>query len=258
MRSSISNMEEPLTAEIVLAILRDSYKQQCQYDPEAEPGIELSFQTTIKEWRYACDLVAWKPLGKALNKWFQIELADEKWQEVLEPAEIKTLLGVCELVASTATRPSVLPLNIFGKSCLEAGAFATLRTALANSGIPVGSLRPSTQLHPWLLKYWREFSDVVGKIAPEALPPVEIEEPKIKRFSYGLFGFGIIAELLSLVVNYEFIYLVAITALLSGVVLVLLTSKMKPKRVSFGKLETIGDVCRLISASVKGCSTHKN
>lgn len=252
MKNTISNIEEPLTPEMVLAILRDSYNQQCQYDPEAEPGMELSFETTIEEWRCACDLVEWKPLSKAMNKWFQIDLTEEQWKEVLEPAEIKNLLGVCKLISSTATRPAVLPLNIFGSSCLEAGAFVTLRTALANAGIPVESLHPSTQLHPWLLKYWKEFSDIVGKIAPEALPPVEIEEAAIKGFGYKLFGLGIVTELLSFIINYGFIHLISIAALLSGVILILFTLTISPKRVSYGKLETIGDVCRLISVSVEG------
>ena len=250
MKSTISNKEEPLAAETVLAILRDSYIQQCQYDPEAEPDVELSFESSVEEWRYACDLVSWKPLGKAMNTWFQINHTEEQWREVLEPAESKSLLGVCELISSSATRPSVVPLKIFGNSCLEAGAFITLRAALANSGLPVEELRPSTKLHPWLLKHWGGFSDVVGKIAPEALPPVEVEENFIQRFSYWLFGFGIIAWLVSIVIDYEFISLVAPTAFISGFVLILIASRMSPKRVSFGKLETIGDVCRLISTSV--------
>ncbi|WP_321532354.1 hypothetical protein [uncultured Desulfuromonas sp.] len=255
MKSTTAYSEESLTPEITLAILRDSYIQQCQYDPEAEPDMDLSFNSTIEDWRYACDLVAWKPLGRAMNEWFKVQYSDEQWHEVLEPAESKKLLGVCELISSTATRPSVIPLNIFGNRCLEAGAFVTLRAALASAGIPVDSLRPSTPLHPWVLEYWGGFSDVVGKIAPEVLPPVKIEEPRIQKFSYRLFAFGIITWLVSLFVAQEVVSLIAVTSMICGLVLILFTSRLGPQKVSFGKLETIGDVCRLISASVKsGCS----
>jgi hypothetical protein len=250
-KSTISNKEEPLKAEIVLKILRDSYLQQCQYDPETEPDIELTFESTVEEWRNACDLVAWKPLGKAMNRWFQIDHTDDQWHEVLEPAESKNLLGVCQLISHTATRPTLVPLNIFGKSCLEAGAFITLRTELAKHGVPVKALRPSMPLHPWLIKYWGELSDVVGKVSPEALPPVRIEKTFIQRLSYWLFGIGIISWPVSYLINLETVSMVATASFISGLLLFIITSRMKPKRVSFDNLETIGDVCRLISASVK-------
>lgn len=257
MKSTVSNKEEPLTPEIVLAILRDSYVQQCQYDPEAESDMELTFESTIEDWRYACDLVAWKPLGRAMNKWFQVDYSDDQWHKVLEPADTKRLFGVCELISVKATRQAVVPLNIFGNRCLEAGAFVALRAALANSGIPVESLRPSTRLHPWVLKHWGGFSVAVGKVAPGVLPPVEIEKTLIQRFSFWLFGLGLVASFVGLFVEHELASLVAGGALVSGLVLMLFVSRLSPKRVSFGKLETVGDVCRLICASVKRGKVHE-
>ncbi|MCG8094423.1 MAG: hypothetical protein JAZ17_12520 [Candidatus Thiodiazotropha endolucinida] len=259
-KNTVSDVEEPFSAEVVLGVIRDSHLQQCQYDPEAEPEADLSFNSTIEEWRYACDLVAWKPLGRAMNKWFQINHTDEEWYKVLEPSEKQTLFGVCNLIASTAKRPAIVPLQIFGNKCLDAGAFVALRTSLKNSGVPISSLKPSTQLHPWLLQYWGELSDAVGKLAPGVLPPVDIEETFIQRLSYWLVGLGILFWLVTLLTSlfweHDGINSIAVTLFTSGFILMIVTSRMKPKRVCFDKLETFGDVCRLISKSLTNMDTH--
>lgn len=251
MKNSVSNKEEPLTPEIVLAILRDSHLQQCQYDPEAESEIELSFTSTVAEWRVACDLVTWKPLGRALNRWFGIRHSDDQWRAVLEPAKQRTLLAVCELIASTATRPAIVPLKLFGNNCLEAGVFVRLKIALADAGLPVDAIRPSTPLAPWLVKHWGGFSDVVGKLAPEALPPVKIEDTFLQWLSYRLLTSGIVLAALNVVIRHDFVTTLAVTLLVTGFLSNVIASDMSPKAVSFGDLETFADVCRLIGKSMK-------
>jgi hypothetical protein len=47
----------PATPDYVLAVIRDYHRQQCQFDREAEPDVELTFQTTIAEWRCSCILL---------------------------------------------------------------------------------------------------------------------------------------------------------------------------------------------------------
>lgn len=251
MKNSVSNKEEPLTPEAVLAIFRDSYLQQCQYDPEAEPEIELSFTSTVDEWRLACDLVKWKPLGRALNRWFEISHSDDQWYAVLEPAKQRTLFEVCELIASTATRPAIVPLTLFGNSCLEGGVFVRLKTALAAVGLPVASIRPSTQMAPWLVKHWGAFSDVVGKLAPEVLPPIKIEETSLQKLSYWIVTAGIVLAMANAAIDSHVVTTTAMVLLALGILLILLTSRTSPKHVSFGDLQTFGDVCRLIGTSIK-------
>ena len=58
----------PATPEFVLEVVRDSHRQQCAYDPEADPSAQLSFDTTVAQWRDACDLVGTKGLGVALDE----------------------------------------------------------------------------------------------------------------------------------------------------------------------------------------------
>ena len=57
----------PATAEYVLDVIRDSHRQQSQIDAEADPDVDLTFETTVAEWRDACDLIGWQGLGQALD-----------------------------------------------------------------------------------------------------------------------------------------------------------------------------------------------
>lgn len=41
----------PATPEYVLDVIRDAHRQQCEYDPEATPEIELTFDSTVDDWR---------------------------------------------------------------------------------------------------------------------------------------------------------------------------------------------------------------
>ena len=95
MNTHYPTIDEPATPEYVLAVLRDDYRQQCQYDPEAEPDVDLTFETTVAEWRNACDLVGTHDLGRAENEVWGIHRGDDEWRAILEPAKARTLGDVC-------------------------------------------------------------------------------------------------------------------------------------------------------------------
>jgi hypothetical protein len=66
-------LTEPLarrrpTSDEVLAILVDQHRLQSQVDPEAEPDALLTFDSSIADWRSACDLLGWRGLGQALTR----------------------------------------------------------------------------------------------------------------------------------------------------------------------------------------------
>ncbi len=90
------------SADEVLAILVDEHRQASQLDPEVDPSMVLSFDSTIDDWQYACDLLNWKPLGHALNKQWGMSLKDEEWHSILVPARKHTLRELCEVIARHA------------------------------------------------------------------------------------------------------------------------------------------------------------
>ncbi|HEX7425022.1 MAG TPA: hypothetical protein VF311_14210, partial [Terriglobales bacterium] len=155
-----------MTKDDVLRAIRDSYRFSEQLDPEAEQGYDLTFETTVDEWRAACDLLAAGKLGQALNAWFNVSFSNTDWMATLEPAKKATLEGVCELIASKAQMADIKPFAICGTQCLSAGAFLTIRSALGKEGIPVEGIRPSTSLAPTAYKHLSSFIAAMGRLAP--------------------------------------------------------------------------------------------
>jgi hypothetical protein len=160
------------TAEGVLAVLRDWYRQQVRVDPDVEAGLELGRETTVAAWVWACDFLPWKGLAKAMNKGFGVEIPLGAWREVLEPAKQRTVGGVCDLLAAHARLPRVRPAEVLGRTCVEAGVFLTVKSLLAEAGADVSEVAPSTELRLYARAYAGVFLGKVSMLAPGRLPGV--------------------------------------------------------------------------------------
>src|SRR3954469_8662854 len=71
------------TADDILAVLRDMHRQQCTHDPEADPTISLSHDSTIAEWRGACDLLPWTKVAEWMNENWRVAVPMEQWHDLL-------------------------------------------------------------------------------------------------------------------------------------------------------------------------------
>lgn len=243
--------EIPATPEYILAVLVDSHRQQSQFDPEADRDAKLAFETTIDEWRDACDLITWKPLGHSLNKQFATNFTDEQWREALEPARTKTLRGVCELVATEARQWRVRPARFFGSECLAAGVFRTVRSFLAEEGASVANIKPSTPLAPYLRECPSVFIFSLARIAPGILPSVKIQTPFYNRAVVVFLG-SILLACVSGFVGAHWLTVVAVLLIGGGYAAIWYAAKcVRPARVEFGSLETFADLSRLIASGIE-------
>jgi hypothetical protein len=236
--------EFPATPEYILAVIKDSHRQQCQFDPEAELDVLLTFDSTVQEWRAACDLLGWRKLAKAMNKWFKTDFSDEQWKAVLEPAGQKKLRGVCELVATGVKRPEI---KTFGH-CESAGIFLTIRSMLISAGAQE-HIKPSTQIAPFCRDYTEAFLDQITKLEPGALPPVKIHTP----FYHGsclaiLFGF-VICGIGSFISPLVVVFGVCITAF--AYIAAFVAAGSRPAKVKFGSIETFRDLTMTIANARK-------
>jgi hypothetical protein len=249
MKNTCASTNEKIDPDSVLEIIKDSYFQQCQYDPEAEPDIELTVDSTIEDWRFACDLISWRPLGKAINEWFGIKCTEKEWREVLEPPENKTLSDVCNLISKHAERYAIKPFKICGSECLSAGIFISLKATLKDSGLPIEKIKPSTILKPFLISYFGEFSIAIEKLAPGILPPVKIEESFIQKLWFRMLMLGILLGLINLFLSDSLLSLISISISVFAVLVRYLTYRLPFKNISYGNLETFRDLCLLINKS---------
>ena len=168
---------EAATPEYVLAVIRDHHRQAAQVDPEVDPDADLSFDTTVKQWQEACDLLELRMLGRAFNEYWEINCTHDEWRSVLVPPSEKRLAGVCRLIASRASRRSVRPAPILGTTCATAGAFLTIRSLLHEAGACADDITPSASISPFTRRYSRVFLGEISRLAPGALPLVKIRTP---------------------------------------------------------------------------------
>jgi len=228
----------PATPEYVLAVIRDAYQQQLQFDPEAEPGITLDFDSTVAEWRNACDLLAWKALGRALSIEWQFAATEQEWKRVLEPARRAKLGEVCGFIASRACRPEILPSRLLGGICAKGGTFLAIREILKNAGADVHILRPSSPVAPYLRQYPGVFLDALPRLAPNRLPPIK-QHDRMRTYVLLAFVGGLLAA--SILSHFKLFPLLAASVLLTLFALAYLVFG-PPARAEFPGIVTFRDL----------------
>jgi hypothetical protein len=161
------------TPDEVLAILVDQHRHKSQVDPEAEREVMLTFDSSIADWRFACDLVGWRGLGRALNDEWEMSLSMTGWREILEPADKRTLRILCDRISLEAEIESLPELGFLGCSSPEGRALRAIRAVLLRLGTQREQIRATAPLTPLLSRYgWRLLSPCL-RLAPGALPPIQ-------------------------------------------------------------------------------------
>ncbi|WP_264566033.1 hypothetical protein [Flavobacterium sp. N3904] len=175
----MTNTTEKYSPEQVLEIFKEQHRLCSSLDPEADPWAEIKAEMTIREWRWARDLLGWKELSEFLNKEFRIEIPENVWYDKLEPAKKRKLIEVCTLIANHAKKDNYQPKKLFGQPCLKASVFLTIKKNLENKGINVSELRPSSSLTEYMDKY---FSPVLEEITLTGTKPIDkIEILRIRK-----------------------------------------------------------------------------
>jgi hypothetical protein len=244
LRRAVADAAAP--PEFVLEVLRDSHRQQCAYDPEADPSAQLSFDTTVAHWRDACDLVGTKGLGLALNEIWEIAIPPHAWEAALEPPEVRTLRDVCELIASQAQRTMVLNAGYFGAESRSAGAFLAIRSLLLRAGADPVSIRPSAPIADASRRYPHVFLGPISRLAPGRLPTITVRTP-IHSVAEAMCVVGLIA---ALAFARSFPSVAFASALVAGVGLAgtwMAARFIKPAEVRFGSIVTFRDIATAIA-----------
>jgi hypothetical protein len=240
-------IDDAATPEFVLAVLQDMHRQQCQHDPEADPVAVLSFETTVAEWRDACDLIGWRELGRAYNHLWGIACSDDDWRAVLEPSGQRRLADVCMLIAARVVRPRIRPSQLLGRTCAPAGAFLTIRSLLHEAGAPTGEITPSTPLAPYTRQFAEVFLGPISRLAPGALPPVRIRTPVYDAAISGMLA-GMVCLLVGACSSLHLITIAGVALFAWCYALTWYAARcLLPASVEFGELRTFRDLAIVVA-----------
>lgn len=237
---------EPATPEYVLSVIRDSHRQQCQWDPGANPGVSLTFDSTIAQWREAADLLPWRGLAKAIAQWFDVELPKKEWRALLEPSKERCLEGLCEAIAQRASRERIVPKNILGAQCRTASIFLKIRELLEQAGADVSGLKPDTSLAEFTRRYPQVFLDRLGRLFPGRLPDVRISTP-LENAGLLLCGISVLAFAVGEIVGLRPLVTAAVATFVVSMLVGLVARRVELRSVDFGSLETFRDLVNVLS-----------
>jgi hypothetical protein len=182
--------EVPATPEYVLEVLRDGYRF-CAIERK-EPEWALSFETPFSDFQndfldHNFD-AAWTCLGriKGLCDLFRIECNCTEWESLCNRPNAHTILDVCNRISrQMVTRPGIKPWPHIDGDCLSAGAFLTVRAMLAQRGVDVRHLTPSSPLDEIAFDHWDALYWRLMLLHPGSLP---IHNWKTSLASYVLSG----------------------------------------------------------------------
>ena len=244
----------PAAPAFVLEVLRANHRHQCSIDPEAEPDVELSFETTVAAWRGACDLLGTTKLAEALNNEWDLTISAAAWKAALEPPDKRTLRDVCDLIACQASRTEVASVGHFGTSSRSAGAFLAVRSLLLRAGANPTTVKPSLPIAEAARRFPDVFLGPISTLAPGRLPTVTVRTPAFDA-ALAMLGAGLLGLLALLVAGWlgftrgrtEF---GAIFAVLAGVGYVgtwVAARLVGPSEVRFSTITTFRDLAEAIA-----------
>ncbi len=166
----MTDTTEKYSAEEVLEIFKEQHRLCSPLDPEADPCADITAEMTIREWRWANDLLGWKELSQFLNQEFRVNISEKEWYDNLEPAKNRRLIDICKLIARHAHKDNYQPKTLFGHPCIKASVFLTIKRNLKEKGVNVSELKPSSSLTEYLDKY---FSPILEEITLTGTSPID-------------------------------------------------------------------------------------
>lgn len=242
-----------LSPDDILAILQDKHRHQCSYDPEADPDVILTLDSSIEDWRIACDLVEWKALAGALNTQWNLTVPLSEWKSLLTPPKKRKLRGVCTVLSRSNRPKKVISPSIFGRHCQTAGVFFAVRELLERDGADVSHLAPSSLLSKFAIEHTRAFEQDISQLAPGALPTIRIQNPDYERAT-GFMTLAVLSLFGSALASFwiSYLWIPFLVVVILGVAWVnQVAQNSRPTSVTFGELKTMRDLCRTLAPELR-------
>ena len=249
----MNNQMTKYSADEILQILNDFYNFQSQYDPEVDKGEELTFDTTIADWRMICDLLEHKELAKYHHDLFKLQTPIAELEKILILEKQNKLRDFCVYIAENALKENIAPIISMGQTCMTSAIFKILISNLKNRGINTDNIKPSSEFIPLFDKYGSEFLEEVNKLAPGSLTKFEYRDNKIVRIGWSIIGIFILSIIVIPLIWHFHWGLMILLGL--GLMAIIVGKRFEPEKNIIGGYATVRDLITGIQAQINKTAT---
>jgi hypothetical protein len=180
----------------ILQMLISQYQFAIEFDPVVNKGMDFNYESSIFDWRDACDLIEPKKLAKVYHQSFKLNRPISELENILTDENNRTVSDFCEYIAKHAERQKIEPISLLGQNCQTASIFRTLKQNLSNNGADTRDIKPSSEINLFFMKYGGLLVDEVNKIAPGTMSEFDFKQNWISRIGRNLLFVGILAMIL--------------------------------------------------------------
>ena len=218
--------------EDIFEMLISQYQFAIEFDPVVVKGMDFNYQSSIFDWRDACDLVEPKKLAKLFHEEFKINRPLAELEKILVNENKRTVSDLCEYLSEHAQREKIEPVKLLGQNCHTASIFKTLKQNLTKKGADTSDLKPSTEIKPFFLKYGGLLFDEVNKIAPGTMTDFEYKPHKLSRIGRYIAFVGLFTMIgISWILSFNW-YLTL--PLIIGILISKIGDKKQPEKLNVG------------------------
>lgn len=180
----------------ILQMLISQYQFAIEFDPVVNKGMDFNYESSIFDWRDACDLIEPKKLAKVYHKSFKLNRPISEFENILTDENNRTVSDFCEYIAKHAERQKIETIRLLGQNCQTASIFRTLKQNLSNNGADTRNIKPSSEINPFFMKYGGLLVDEVNKIAPGTISEFDFKQNWMSRIGRNIMFVGILAMIL--------------------------------------------------------------
>tara|TARA_R110000868_G_scaffold246994_1_gene503500 strand:- start:44 stop:778 length:735 start_codon:yes stop_codon:yes gene_type:complete len=237
----------------ILQMLISQYQFAIEFDPVVVKGMDFDYDSSIFDWRDACDLIAPKKLAKVYHQSFKLNRPISELENILMDENNRTVSDFCEYISLHAKRENIEPIKLLGQNCQTASIFRTLKQNLTEKGADTSELKPSSEINPFFLKYGGLLIDEVNRIAPGTMSEFEFKSHKLSRIGRNIMFIGIFA-MIGIWWIWSFNWWL-ILPIIVGIIIFQIGDKKQPEKLNLGGFQNFRELIYGMENKLKKAST---
>ncbi|WP_111542110.1 hypothetical protein [Mesonia algae] len=237
----------------ILKMLISQYQFAIEFDPVVIKGMDFNYESSIFDWRDACDLIEPKKLAKVYHQSFNLKRPISELEDILIDENNRTVSDFCEYISEHAERQKIEPIRLLGQNCQTASIFKTLKQNLSNNGADTNNIKPSSEINPFFMKYGGLLVDEVNKIAPGTISEFDYKSNWISRIGRIIMWTGILLMILIWwISSFHWSLLLPIAI---GIVIFQIGDKQKPEKLNVSGFKNFRELIYGMEKRLKNAST---